>query len=159
MKNAAAAFLLLFLVHALEPLDIRAQASDHDAVMATIEGFFEGFAEQDSTKMHRYMDPDGRLVTTGSDQAGRPVMRAFRAGDFLQMLLGPRQQPIRETIANPEIRVVDNLAAVWVDFNLWVGDEIDHCGVDHFQLFRSPEGWRIVATADTNRRTGCVPFE
>ena len=62
-------------------------------------------------------------------------------------------------IWNPEIRIEDNLAAVWVEYNVWGGDTIDHCGTDHFQLFRSTEGWKMIAIADTQQRTGCTPQE
>ena len=150
--------LLILSATFLVPRAANAQSSDHDAVMATLERFFEGFAAGDSTRMFQHMDRGGRLVLTSNDAIGRPQMETFGAEQFIRMLSQPRQQPIREEIANPQIRIVDNLAAVWVDYNVYVGDQIDHCGVDHFQLFRGTDGWKIIATADTQRRTGCVPF-
>ena len=159
MKRFLSILLLLIAAFLLNPREGRAQTPDHDAVFATLQSFFEGFAEQDSTKMFKYSDRNGRLVLTSSGPNGEPVMRTYAVEEFVGILMRPREQPIRETISNPEIRIVDNLAAAWVDYNLWVGDQIDHCGVDHFQLFRSSDGWIIVATADTQQRTGCVPFE
>ena len=53
--------------------------------------------------------------------------------------------------------MADNLATVWVDYNFYVDDAIDHCGEDAFQLFRAPNGWKIIAVADTQRTEGCGP--
>ncbi len=159
MKRFVTLLLPCMLLLSILPAQTKAQNSDQKAVFAALEGFFEGFAEQDSTKMFIYMDKGGRLVLTSNDAEGNPTMREFGAEAFVGMLMQPRQQPIKETISNPEIRVVDNLAAAWVDYNVWVGDQIDHCGVDHFQLFRSSQGWKIVATADTRAQTECAPFK
>ena len=159
MKRFVTLLLPCLLLLSVLPTQTKAQKSDREAVFAALEGFFEGFAEQDSTKMFTYMEKGGRLVLTSNDPNGNPTMREFGAEEFVGMLMQPRPQPIKETISNPEIRIVDNLAAVWIDYNLWVGDQIDHCGVDHFQLFRSPTGWKIIATADTQKQSGCAPFE
>ena len=58
-------------------------------------------------------------------------------------------------LADPEIRIEDNLAAVWLEYAFYVGDRLDHCGEDHFQLARTTEGWKIIAIADTQRSSGC----
>ena len=133
--------------------------TDHEVVMATIDQFFEGFAAGDTTLMWPTVDRDARLVLTSSDETGQPTLRIIPIDAFMTSMARPRQTPMREAIWNPEIRVVDNLAAVWVNYNVWVGDRIDHCGVDHFQLARTTDGWKMIAIADTQQRTGCVAHE
>ncbi len=147
----------LILAAALIPGSARAQTSDHKAIMETIKTFFDGFAEGDSTKMFSQIDRTGRLIITFNDENGQPGKRPIGMEEFVGMITRPREQPIKETFWNPEIRVHDNLASVWVEYNLWVGDVIDHCGMDNFQLFRSAEGWKIIAIADTQQKTGCAP--
>jgi hypothetical protein len=60
-----------------------------------------------------------------------------------------------ERIWDAEVRVDDNLATVWVKYELVAGGEFSHCGVDAFQLFRSAAGWKIFQIADTQRRENC----
>lgn len=159
MKIFSCLALTLLLVSAVSPEESSAQNSDEEAVYAALQKFFEGFATQDSTLMFKYMDREGRLVLTSNDADGQPTMRTFGSEEFVHLLMRPRPQPMKEVIFDPDIRVEDNLAAAWVGYNVWVGDQIDHCGFDHFQLFRSTDGWKIIATADTQQRSGCVPHD
>ena len=48
------------------------------------------------------------------------------------------------------------LATVWVEYSFYLGTRLNHCGVDAFQVARGPDGWKIIALADTRRRTGCT---
>ncbi len=145
---------LLLLVAAMPA---NAQHSDHEDVMAAIDTFFEGFAEGDSTKMYSVVDRSSRLVITFDGEDGKPGMRPISMEEFIPMIVRPRETAIKETYWAPEIRIEENLATVWLEYNLWTGDEIDHCGNDHFQLFRSTDGWKIIAIADTQLREGCEP--
>jgi len=131
--------------------------TDHAEVLATIDTFFEGFNSADADKMLSVLDPGARVVITMDDQDGAPVMRPIPINAFIEMIAQPREETFRETYWSPEVRVEENLAAVWLEYNFWVGDEIDHCGNDHLQLFRSSEGWKIIAIADTQVRAGCEP--
>lgn len=134
-------------------------AADRDAVLDAIRIFFDGFAAKDSTAMQQVTDPEGRLVVTSFNQGGNPTMRSFPMDQFIRLVASRDGAPVREEYWNPEVTIHDNLATVWTDYNLWVGDEIDHCGKDSFQLFRSMTGWVIIAIADTQRRDGCIPHE
>ena len=125
-------------------------------IMAAIDTFFEGFAAGDSTMMYSVVDRESRLVITADDKDGNPTMTPLRMQDFIPIIIRPREEKIRETYWAPEIRVEENLAAVWLKYNLWIGDRIDHCGNDHLQLFRSTDGWKIIAIADTQLRDGCT---
>ncbi len=53
------------------------------------------------------------------------------------------------------MRVDDGLATVWVPYAFYVGTRFSHCGYDAFQLARTPQGWRIIAIADTQRQDRC----
>jgi hypothetical protein len=41
------------------------------------------------------------------------------------------------------------------EYAFYVGERLSHCGVDAFQLFKGPDGWRIFEIADTRRSEGC----
>ena len=128
-------------------------------VMSSIDLFFEGFAEGDTTKMWTVTDRGARLVITTFDEDNSPVMRPITMDQFMAFIASPREEEIIETYWNPDIFVHDNLATVWLDYNLWVGERIDHCGKDAFQLARDSVNWKIIAIADTQRFTGCEPYK
>lgn len=131
----------------------------YDEIMAPIDTFFEGFADGDTTKMWSVTERDARLMITDSDDAGAPRVRPMMMAQLIEYIAQPRDQRVLETYWNPRITIHDNLATVWLDYNLWIGDKIDHCGKDSFQLARFKSGWKIIAVADTQRKVGCVPRE
>jgi hypothetical protein len=129
----------------------------YSEIMAPIDTFFEGFAVGDTTKMWSVTERDARLMITDFNDAGAPRIRPITMKQFMEFMAQPREQRILETYWNPRITIHDNLATVWLDYNLWVGDKIDHCEKDAFQLARYESGWKIIAIADTQRKEGCVP--
>ena len=147
--------VLLLLVFGLSS-HAYAQATFGD-IMEPIDVFFEGFAEGDTTKMWTVTERSARLMITDFDEAGAPRVRPIPMAQFMEFMARPREQRILETYWNPRMTIHDNLATVWLDYNLWIGDTIDHCGKDAFQLARYASGWKIIAIADTQRKTGCEP--
>ena len=69
----------------------------------------------------------------------------------------PAGTVIDERLANPVVHVDGNLASIWVDYWLFVGERFSHCGVDAILLSRHEGAWRIFSVVDTRRREGCAP--
>ncbi len=133
-----------------------AQNVDSTQVMEAISIFFDGLATKDSTLMLSVSDPDSRVVLTSFKTDGSSLMRPISMQDFAGFISRQTQLKMVEVYWNPEVVVHDNLATVMLDYNFYIDDQLDHCGKDALQLFRSAEGWKILALADTQRRTGCV---
>ena len=131
--------------------------ADSTAIMDAIAVFFDGLAEKDSTAMLSVVDRDMRVVLTSSMANGDPLMRAIPIVDFARFVVGQQDTPMLETYWDPRVRVHDNLATVWISYNFYLGEVLDHCGEDTIQFFRSLEGWKMIALADTQRREGCDP--
>lgn len=165
------AFLTILAIFALPPHTARGQeadstlvqdpspASDSTQILETLQLFFDGLAAKDSTAMLSVTDAGTRLVLTSSRADGTPLMRSIPIQEFVQLIVSREGTAMEETFWAPKIRVHDNLATVWVSYNFYIDEILDHCGEDTFQLFRSEAGWRIIAIADTQRRAGCVPEE
>lgn len=149
MRTLLALLLLL-------PAPAHAQSPEAE-VRAVIDRMFEALRQQDTATMRATFHDDFRLAVT-SFQDGQPVIRQIDGNAFLAALASSTER-LDEQIADVEIRVHDNLAAVWNRYNFLVGDRIDHCGVDSFMLVRTAAGWKILQVADTQRREGCAPFE
>lgn len=147
--------LRLLVLTLSTPLAAQAQPSDTEAILGTIRTFFEGLTEQDSTKMAGTLEPGARLVQTFTQPDGTPALRTVAMADFVQRIGGYTGPTLLETYWHPQVRVADNLATVWISYAFYVGETLDHCGEDTFQLARTPDGWKILAIADTQRQTGC----
>ncbi len=122
--------------------------------MATVQRLFDGMRAGDSTVVRSVFHADARLVTTGVRE-GRPVIQEVAVDQFVAAVGTPHEEVWDERIWNPQVRVDDNLATAWMDYAFFLGECFSHCGVNAFQLFRSPEGWKIIQIADTRRRDGC----
>jgi hypothetical protein len=135
----------------LAPSTLPAQSSDRDAVLATIQRMFDGMAAGDTAMMASTLEDGARLVQTFSLD-GVPATRELMMSEFLVRVADHEGEALIERFWDPEVRIHDNLATVWVSYNFYLGAQLDHCGEDAFQLARTPEGWWVIAIADTQRR-------
>jgi CubicO group peptidase (beta-lactamase class C family) len=132
---------------------------DPSRVVAAVQKLFDAVTAKDGEALRSVLDPAARLVRTES-RKGAPQTRPMSAADFVNRILEHEGPPLREKIWDPEVRVADNLATVWVPYAFYVGEKLMHCGEDAIQLARmegSWPGWQIVAIADTQRTAGCSP--
>ncbi len=136
-----------------EPFD------DESRVLAAVHKLFDGVTAKDGEAMRAVLDRDARLVRTET-RKGAPQTRPMSAADFVTRILEHEGPALREKIWNPEVRVADNLATVWVSYAFYVGERFTHCGEDAIQLAKTDlgwPGWKIIAMADTQRTEGCNP--
>lgn len=136
------------------PVAAQERASEEAAVMAVVERLFDGMRAADTTMVRATFHPDARLVGT-AEEDGRTTVRMVPVDRFVEAVGRPRDAVWDERIWDPEVRVDDRLATVWVPYAFYLGEELSHCGVDAFQLSRAQGGWVIVQIADTRRREGC----
>jgi hypothetical protein len=129
------------------------QGSEQE-VMRVITGLFDAMRARDTAKMRAAFDPDVKFtsVTMGRDSTS---IRNEELDEFLRAVGTPRPDTLDERLRSPVVHVDGDLATVWTEYDFFVGTRFSHCGADAFQLVRRKEGWRIVALADTRRRTGC----
>jgi hypothetical protein len=128
---------------------------DKAAVVATVQKFFDTMASRDVEGARAVLMPEGRLFAV-REQNGQPAARASSIEDYLKGLPG-RKAEYRERMWNPEVRVHGPIASVWTPYDFWVDGKFSHCGVDVFDLVKTPEGWKISGGAYTVERTGCAP--
>jgi hypothetical protein len=127
-----------------------ATPSANDEVMAVVNRMFEGFAKKDTTIIRGTLHNDVKLVTAVTNREGKRMVRAETMDDFLKSIASA-QGKLDERLFNPEVRVEDNLATVWVRYEFWFNDKYSHCGIDSFQLARTDDGWKIFSIADTRK--------
>lgn len=135
-----------------EPVD---EAADEAAVLAVVHGLFDAMRAKDVAAVESSFHPDARLVTTAY-QDGEPVVASVPASRLVRSVASAPGD-LNEVIWGEEVRIRDNLATVWTEYNFFMDDELHHCGVNAFQLARTSAGWTIVQISDTRRAEGCTP--
>lgn len=152
------AFMLPLLAASLFPTGTRAQANAPAAeqeVLAVVTRLFDGMRAADTAMVRSTFHPEARLMSAGV-RNGTPTLGVDSISQFIGMLGKPHPEPYDERTSNERVHLDGDLAAVWTDYAFYVGDKFSHCGVDAFHLYRGPDGWKIIAIADTRRREGCA---
>ncbi len=125
---------------------------EHAAAYAVVTGLFDGMRARDTASMRAAFVENAvlqSLTPTGVKSDGiEGWLRSVGAA--------PAGTVIDERLANPVVHVDGDLASVWVDYWLFVGERFSHCGVDAILLAKREGAWRIFSVVDTRRREGCA---
>lgn len=150
-RFAAVALFLGLLV----PSAAQAQQSDSEAVLAVMQTLFDGMRKGDSAMVRSVFHPKLTTMATATLKDGVGVAGFGNMEGFVKAVGTPHAEMWDERIYNPEVRIDGNLATIWVEYSFFVGTKFSHCGVDALQLVKEGPAWKIVAIADTRRKTGC----
>ena len=146
--------ILLFC--ALISFEAYSQSAPQEEVRAAIEHFFEGFHKRDTAMMRAVLHPEIHMQRIGRDASGSPALVDEKIGDFLTSMANlPDTLQIEERLLKYHIQVDGPLAQAWTPYEFYVQGDFHHCGANSFQLFRDPEGWKIIYIIDTRRVIGC----
>ena len=134
------------------PADTVATRKD---VMAVVNKLFDGMHAKDTAVIRSTLHPAVALISAGQRPTG-PIIEVDSVTAWLRSIATPRPESLDERIFNEKVQVDGTLASVWVDYSFYIGPKLSHCGVDAFQIAKGLDGWKIIALADTRRRTGCT---
>ncbi len=128
---------------------------DAKAVAAAVVRFFDGMRASDSTMARSVLAPNARLFSVGAGKDGTVLPRETPMNAFIKSIGQKHPQVLDERIWDVDVNIDGDLATLWCQYAFYVGDTFSHCGVDAFQLYRSPQGWKIFSITDTRRKEGC----
>ena len=122
-------------------------------VLATIDAAFVALEAGHGPALLRHAYPDGRVTAMGMLRNGYTGLRNSSFGEY-----AARMKPSAgfvERIANPVIKIDDDVAMVWAPFTISIGGKVVSCGTDHFDLLRQDGVWKIMNLTFSSRVTGC----
>lgn len=152
-RNRSAAIVLALGL--LVPSVSHAQ-SDSAAVLAVMKRLFDGMRAGDSAMVRSTFHPKMSTMTTAApNKDGVPTANFGNMDGFAKAVGTPHAEVWDERVYKPEVRIDGSLATIWVEYSFFVGPKLSHCGIDAFQLAKEGTEWKIVAIADTRRKTGC----
>lgn len=125
-------------------------------VLAVVQQLFDGMRAKDTAKMRATLHPQARMVSPGA-RDGAVIIGVESPDRWLAGVAGATTGPFDERIRNTVVHIDGPLASVWTDYTFYLGERMNHCGVDSFHLVRTVEGWRIIDLADTRRKDECTP--
>jgi len=123
-------------------------------VLAVVAQMFEGMRAKDAALLRSLFHSDALMTGTGMRNGSYQVTMNPPDG-WIESIASFTGGEIDERIYEPQVLVSGPLASVWAEYDLYVGGEFRHCGVDAFHLALSDEGWKIVHVADTRVPEGC----
>jgi len=128
--------------------------SDRDAVLKTVQMFFDTMTAKDIEGARKVLQEQGRFHAMRM-RDGKPDVRAFSNEEYFADLKASQQQ-MRERIWNPDVRISGLIATVWAPYDFWIDGKLSHCGVDQFDLIKTEDGWKIAGGVYTIENN-CAP--
>jgi len=147
--------LTLTILIVITSVQLYAQQTATDSIKQTISTLFDGMRKGDSTIVKSTFAKNMVLQSISDGKDGKAVLSTDNANDFARSVGTPHAQAYDERIVYDMIRIGGDLAIVWAPYKFYLGDKFHHCGVDSFQLMRTPAGWKIIYIVDTRRKTSC----
>lgn len=120
---------------------LQTPSADRDAVMKTVQAFFDTMTARDVEGARHVLQPQGRFHAM-SMKDGKPDVRAFANEEYFADLQASKRT-MQERIWNPEVRINGLIATVTAPYDFWIDGKFSHCGVDAFDLIKTEDGWKI----------------
>ena len=135
--------VLIVMIVLIVSAPARAQSSiaEHEAVLKTMQMFFDTMTSKDIEGARKILQPQGRFHALRM-RDGKQDVRAFSHEEYFADLQASKQK-MRERIWNPEVKVNGLIATLWAPYDFWLDGKYSHCGVDQFDFIKTEEGWKI----------------
>lgn len=122
-------------------------------VQNTIELFFEGFHQKDSTKIKSVCSDKLILQSISESKAKGNRLSDERASVFYESIASiPSIMKFQEKILSYNIQIDGAMAHVWAPYEFYINDKLSHSGVNTFTLFKEKDSWKIIYLIDTRRK-------
>ena len=145
-------FRLALLVAAL-PVVARAQDTEQKAVLAVVDKLFDGMRKADTASMRALFIPQARML---SIRQGQPSSETID-GWLTSIARKPATTIYDERTWSPEVRVDGAIAQSWMQYAFYVGERLNHCGIDAFDFLKIGAEWKIATIMDTRHTGTCTP--
>jgi hypothetical protein len=148
---------LFYMVVALVATTIvtpsRAQTTE-DSVKAAVNLLFTGMIRSDAA-MIRSSFTDSAILQSIVEKDGKTKTRTESIEEFAQSISKLEKGVADERIRFDVIKIDGPLAIVWAPYSFYYKGQLNHCGVDSFQMLLVDGVWKIQYLVDTRRKQAC----
>lgn len=131
----------------------RAQSAQ-DSVKAAVNLLFTGMIQSDAAKI-RSSFTDSAILQSIVEKDGKTKTRTESIEDFAQSISKLEKGVADERIRFDVIKIDGPLAIVWAPYSFYYKGQLNHCGVDSFQMLLVDGVWKIQYLVDTRRKQPC----
>ena len=142
------------VVQLASTLSAQPPSAERDAVLKTVQAFFDTMTAQDIDGARQVLQEQGRFHAMRM-RDGKPDVRAFSNEEYFADLKASKGK-MQERIWNPEVRISGLIASVRAPYDFWIDGKFSHCGVDQFDLIKTADGWKIAGGVYT-LESKCAP--
>jgi len=130
-----------------------ADASDAAAqrsALAAVETYVSAMRAGDAAAAAAVLHPDYRVTSWQSAGGEHHLFLDTRAGELAAISkLKPGEWEVR--LLRTRVAIDPNgMANVWAKYEFYSFGRLEHCGFESYELFRTPQGWRIIDFSDTD---------
>jgi len=129
--------------------------TDQQAVEATVKTLFNSMRAADTVMARSVIAPNFRIIVLVQNPAKQTGTRETSAKQFLAQIVAKPPQTLDERYWAGQVQIDGDLASFWCQYAFFNAGKFSHCGTDVFQLYRSPQGWKIVNLSYNIRKEGC----
>jgi hypothetical protein len=146
----------IFLIAILLILQIQVLwAQEEIEIQNVISMLFEGMKDKKPEMFRQVFHPDASMQTVIAGEDGASL-GSDSVEDFVNGIAAtPSETILEERILDYQIKIDGEMASVWTPYEFFVNGNFSHCGVNSFQMIKTPAGWKITYVIDTRRKTGC----
>jgi hypothetical protein len=131
----------------------RAQSAQ-DSVKAAVNLLFTGMIQSDAAKI-RSSFTDSAILQSIVEKDGKTRTRTENVEEFAQSISKLEKGVADERIRFDVIKIDGPLAIVWAPYSFYYKGQLNHCGVDSFQMLLVDGVWKIQYLVDTRRKQPC----
>ena len=122
-------------------------------VQKTIEIFFEGFHQKDTSLIKSVCADKMILQSISENSVKGNKLSVETPNEFYKSIVSiPSTIKFREKILSYNIQIDGSMAHVWAPYEFYLNDKLSHSGVNTFTLFKEKDKWQIIYLIDTRRK-------
>ena len=137
-----------------QPAATKNAQSTEDSVKAAVKLLFTGMIQSDGTKI-RSSFTDSAILQSIVEKDGKTKTRTESIEEFAQSISKLEKGVADERIRFDVIKIDGPLAIVWAPYSFYYKGQLNHCGVDSFQMLLVDGVWKIQYLVDTRRKQPC----
>lgn len=127
--------------------------SEEQSVIAAVEQFFKALETRDADLARNILLPEG-VVYSVRDEGGGKTIRATTHQQIIESFSSSSEKML-ERMWDPKVLIHKEIAVVWTKYDFHREGKFSHCGVDAFNLIKTPDGWKISGIFYTVEKEGC----
>lgn len=150
-----AIFILSGSVQAQSVGNVRLAQDAGDSVRAAVNLLFTAMKESDAGGIRRAFTDSAILQSIATNREGKVIASSETVEAFASIIGRMGKGDADERIRFDVVKIDGPLAVVWAPYSFYYKGQLNHCGVDSFQMLRVGGVWKIQYIIDTRRKEPC----